>query len=155
MLFDIYNKTTKQPENGVYCETAQQLIGIYASVGEEIEIIKAIPDPVCAQTQTTPQLVQYQDMSPTPRTINPTEPQTESIFSDGVNIFKYDNGLLYKKDWVEITGDELETYKLVTLKNSKAIPLSDKQLFKKDWVVVERKAPAGNVERKIATDAVI
>lgn len=41
MKFNIYNKTTKQPENGVFAENANMLRQLYAMSGEDIEIVGA------------------------------------------------------------------------------------------------------------------
>lgn len=134
MTFNIYNKTTKQEEKGIHAESAELLRMIYTSVGEEIDILASFKDP-----EPEPRAVVQPQFQPTPT--NPQPQQPGGVFTDGTNVFKYDGGLLFKKDWVEITGSALESFKLVNAKTSKPITLGDKRLFQKDWVQIGKAEP--------------
>lgn len=150
MKFDIYNRTTKQHETGIYADNPNMLRQIYGMSGEEIDILKVSDEnptndlgniPV---KETSKEIIAddiskniVSNNAPTP---HPTLKINDSnivapikIFIDNGIEYKIENNISYKKTWVDVP--DINMYRMIT-ENGKESKFGAKKLQTLDWVKI-------------------
>jgi hypothetical protein len=154
MKFDIYNRTTKQPENGVYSDNVNILKQLYAMNGEDIEIVKAYKEE--PQNDLTPedQTVRNKLLGGTEAPVRiPIDNKqsindvvlpltlaqggyanvSEKIFTDNGVEYKVNADGSFKKSWVDVDQDN---FRIVDIETGKESKLKSKKIQTLDWVKI-------------------
>lgn len=147
-------------ENGVYGQSAQQLIALYAATGERIKILREYDDiPVKKPIEATPQNITTNEINPieeqksipqtvpTPK-ISSQQPVYATVpkktppkyFSICGTECKFEDDKIYQKQWVKILGNEASQYRLISDANNKEISLNGKHLEMLKWVLVQNES---------------
>lgn len=156
MKFDIYNRTTKQYENGLFADSPQMLKSLYAMSGDDIEITKvynekpnndltpedgAIRIKLLGNTPSIPAQVapQQKDISVVNDVVLPLSQIKggicieERIFSDNGTEYKINGFGSFKKSWVDVDATQFRVVDIETGKESK---LKNKKIQTLDWVKI-------------------
>lgn len=153
MKFDIYNRTTRQMETGVFADTPQMLHQVYAMAGEEIEIQKVVNEkpvndlgiisakPLNDLTESTMPPIEslmHEDEPihfSSPVLLNnkiiPTLP--EKFFSDNGIEYKINSEGSYKKSWVDV---DLKNFRVINIETGKEDKLKNKKIQTLDWIKI-------------------
>jgi hypothetical protein len=139
MKFNIYNKTTKQPENGVYADSPQFLRQLYAMNGEDIEIISAsnenpennlgilsVPEEIKKMASNIPSDIKPAILPPSPLPLQQTIKIPESIIDDKQLV----KNIIDKQTCIE---------EKIFIDNGIEYKVNNEGSFKKSWVDVDPK----------------
>ena len=162
MKFNVYNRTTKQQEEA-YADNAQALKSVYASVGEEIEIVSVVnehPNNNLGPATVPEEIKKLSDDIPddgkqvvksivqpiqvtvdTPHIVHLTtisEPKQityipEKYFTDNGIEYKITAEGSFKKSWVDVDS---KLFRVINSENSKEIKLTNKKIQTLDWVKI-------------------
>jgi len=151
MKFDIYNKTIKRSEMGLYADSPQMLKQIYATSDEDIEIVKVYDEapqnilgPVNAPKLSSIDTVTIPTCIDEPLRFPVLQCTTEHVVSTMTSMddrFFVDNGVeykisvsgSYKKSWVDVDQTKFRVVDIETGKESK---LKNKKIQTLDWVKI-------------------
>ena len=146
----------QRTENGVYGQSAQQLMALYAQTGERIQIlreygdlptekkppIQEVPQNVKSIPQQIPQQALQQNIQPQSQPQQPEYVQVKKksppkYFSICGTDCKFEDDKIYQKQWVKILGNEATQYRLISDSNNKEVSLNGKHLEMLKWVLVQ------------------
>lgn len=144
MKFDIYNRTTKQNENGVYANSQQELIQLYKWTDEDIQITKVYnespnndlglnknPNKNNSLKENTEIMVQKEEINPDKLENNILN--NAKFFTDNGIEYKIDSTGSYKKTWVDADQSK---FRIINCDNGKEIKMTNKKIQIIDWVKI-------------------
>ena len=149
-------------EPGVMAGSPQELIQLYRMCGQQIQIMREYqddesknygkqklldPNKVLNNTNTTPIPTLAAPPEPPEKKMEqvyrPVPPPVEIIkdppkyFSIGGIKCKMENGKFYQKQWMKISEDEASEIRIVSDKNNKICPMTNKHFEVLKWVLTE------------------
>ena len=65
----------------------------------------------------------------------PTTTKQTSYFKIGPTECKIENGQVFRKQWITVTEDEMQNYRLISDKTNRILPLNGKHLETLKWVM--------------------
>ena len=136
----------QHPENGVRAKSAKELVGTYAMCGQRIKILRQYDDnpsgPITAtaqniQSNTVNTTVQQTKQAPLNKEIVLDQQCKPKYFTIGGIECKQEGTKIYQRQWVQVSQNEMENYRLVVDMSNKIVPITGKHLEVKRWVLVE------------------
>ena len=103
---------------------------------EQIRALQAMQGNATAPSEQNPPTVASPKAVPVPAQTQP------SYFKVGGTECKMENGKVYQKQWMRLTDDEMQNYRLISDKNNKILPMAGKHLEMLKWVITEDNANA-------------
>lgn len=103
---------------------------------EQIRALQAM------QGNPTPSREKTPAQSSTPKQETAPVQTQASYFKVGGTECKMENGKVYQKQWMRLTDDEMQNYRLISDKNNKILPMTGKHLEMLKWVITEDNANA-------------
>lgn len=150
--YDDTGKQTQTPMNGVKAASASELIGLYKRCGQDIKILREygndgdeqnlVESPVLTEPGirldqfTAPDFNQPINRPPMAKRIDLT-PVPVKYFNIGGIECKLENNKVYQKQWVKISGNEAQNYRVIQDTNNKEISMAGKHFEVLKWVLID------------------